>query len=134
MSTNRESVGGGGQFRDGLSHSPAPGKKNFSGEDRAALDEVLRETLDSLSHDKITQPELDALCEVARKHKNRSIDDEPVLIELVRVLLQKRFEFPSYNESEYESMSREIADCLRGAPALRQRLNQFWDRMRDSIQ
>ncbi len=133
MSTKRESTGGEGQFRDGVSHSPTQGEQIFPRENQAALDGVLRETLDSLSHDKITKPEMDALHDVARRYKNQALIDELVLIELVRVLLQKRFEFPSGDESEPESISREIACCLHDAPALRQRLNNFWDRLRDSV-
>ncbi len=133
MSTKRETTGGEGQLRDGVSHSPALGEQIFPRENQAALDGVLRETLDSLSHDKITRPEMDALREVARRYKNQALNNDPIMIELVRVLLQKRFEFPSRDESEQESISREIASCLHDAPPLRQRLNNFWDRLRDSV-
>ncbi len=133
MSTKRETTGGEGQFREGDSHSPAQGEQIFPSENQAALDGVLRETLDSLSHDKITRPEMDALREVARRHINQALNNDPVMIELVRVLLQKRFEFSSGDESQQESISREIASCLHDAPALRQRLNNFWDGLRDSV-
>jgi hypothetical protein len=134
VSTKRESSGGDGQFRDDAANSPAQGEQIFPSENQAALDGVLRETLDSLSLDKITKPEMDALRDIARRYKNLALNNDPIMIELVRVLLQKRFDFPVGDESEQESISREIAGCLHDTPALRPRLNNFWDRLRDSVQ
>ena len=132
MSTGRESAGGDDQFQDG-SASDAAANQPDNIEDRTALDQVLKETLDALSHEKITAQEIESLRDVARRHPNSSLNIDPITCQLVDVILQHRCFIPGSEKHVDSDISREIATCLHDAPASHRRLENFWNKLRESV-
>ncbi len=134
MSTGRESAGGDGQYRDGSDHSGDNRDQSPNDEDRAALDQVLKETLNALSHEQITAREIEALRDVARRYPNSSLNVDPITCELVDTLLRHRGFFQASGKNDDKEIAREIASCLHEAPASQGRLENLWDKLRETIQ
>ncbi len=93
------------------------------------LENVLRETLDALTREKISRQEIEVLREVAARHRDESLSLDPVTVELVGVILDARFDIGNQRQSLHREMSLEIATVLYEAPASRERLERLWNQL-----
>ncbi len=120
-------------FRDdsGPADKPGPPEENSRS---TALDQVLQETLELLSRERITQQELEALQAVARKYREQSLEADPVTRELVFSLLENRFRLAAQTDDDRRQMAGEIADYLHETPTTLQKLQAFWRRLQESVQ
>jgi len=122
-----------GSFRDDTgSHDES--KQPSDGPRSTPLDQVLQETLELLSREKITPEELEALQEVARRHRDKPLEAEPVTRELIFSLLEKRFRLAAQTDRDRQQMAGEIAEYLHETPTTLQKLQEFWRRLRESVQ
>jgi len=86
VSTGRESASGDDPFQDGSASDAASNQPGHI-QDRTVLDQVLKETLDALSHEKITAQEFESLRDVARRHPNSPLNIDPITCQLVSTRL-----------------------------------------------
>jgi hypothetical protein len=110
------------------SDEPAKGRRS------SALDQVLQETLELLSREKITPDELEALRAVARRYKDRPLEAHPITRELVSAILDKKFRTGWPTDQDRQEMVGELADYLHETPTTRQKLEHFWRQLRESVQ
>jgi hypothetical protein len=101
--------------------------------DSATLENVLRETLDALTREKISRKEIEALREVAARHRARPLSDEPVTAELVDAILDSRFDLKSCPPAQRRDMAIDVANALYEGPVSRQRLEQLWRQLQESL-
>lgn len=122
-----------GSYRDD-SEPPDESRQPAEGPRSTALDQVLQETLELLSREKITPAEIEALRDVARRYRNQPLEAEPVTRELVFALLEKRFRLAAQTNQDRQQMAGEIAEFLHDAPTTFEKLQEFWRRLRESVQ
>jgi hypothetical protein len=95
--------------------------------DRAALERVLRETLENEAVESAGTGELTALQSVARKYASAELAPDPVVAELVRAILGPRLPVATHASGNWCQMTLEIATVLFEAPVSRQRLSRLWN-------
>lgn len=98
--------------------------------DPSILERVLEETLsESEAGTAVAPEELEALVQVARRHRGSSLVLEPVAVELVEAVLRARFSQLRISPAAWKRLSREIAGTLYDDPHLQQRLGRFWGQL-----
>lgn len=93
------------------------------------LEQVLHET-ESISNQPAAEESADltALCNIARKYPNSQLVLDPILIELVEVMLTRQFK--SENAiADWKIIARRVADGLFEDPGSHRRLHEFWNRL-----
>jgi hypothetical protein len=122
-----------GSYRDD-SEPPGEFRRSEKEPRSSALDQVLQETLELLSREKITPAEVEALRDVARRYRAQALEAEPVTRELVSALLEKRFRLVAQTDRDRQQMAREIAEFLHDTPTTLQKLQEFWRRLQETLQ
>jgi hypothetical protein len=122
-----------GSYRDD-SEPPGEFRRSENEPRSSALDQVLQETLELLSREKITPAEVEALRDVARRYRAQALEAEPVTRELVSALLEKRFRLVAQTDRDRQQMAREIAEFLHDTPTTLQKLQEFWRRLQETLQ
>lgn len=98
--------------------------------ERMQLEQVLRQMLDRVDGpDAPPAVELQALCEVARRHPGEPLTLEPVTVELVQALLGTHFQKQTASLNAWREATTQIARTLFDDPGTRRRLEKFWTRL-----
>ena len=102
--------------------------------DPSILDRVIEKTVSS---DGLTESlpaeELAELLEVARRHRSRPLELEPVVVDLVNTIVRQRFKLPGMDPQRSDAMARELAESLFRSPHSRQRLDSFWSKLLEAV-
>jgi hypothetical protein len=93
------------------------------------LERVMRETLREDHVEELSPQEMQALSDVARRHRGASLVLDPVAVDLVEALLRCRFGNLSVGEGFWHQASQKIAATLCEAPESQQRLSVFWHQL-----
>ncbi len=119
----------GPQDADGAPRS-VPGQTGLPDDrprDRVLLERVLRETFtDDDRREPLAAVDRAALLEVATRHRNQPLSLDPVVVELVGVVLLAHFEALAGSEEFWRATAAEIGQTLWDDPAVRARLEGFW--------
>ena len=108
----------------------------------SVLDEAIRKTIASWRpQESVSKEEFNALKEVARRHQDKALELEPVVVDLVDALLKLHFaEHPNAHSGasppdvhSRREMSREIATSLFDAPESQQRLHSLWAKLLEAV-
>ena len=102
-------------------------------EDRdSMLDQVLEVT--NFDRDEpLSVEELKALTNVAKRHRQREIQLNPVAVDLVGAILQLRLNQPNTPKEYWDKMSMEVASTLFDSPKVKTRLTKFWQRLVEAV-
>lgn len=93
------------------------------------LESVMRETLREDHVEQLSPQEMQALSDVARRHRGASLVLDPVAVELVEAMLRCRFGNLSVGEGFWHQASQRIAATLCEVPESQQRLSVFWQQL-----
>jgi hypothetical protein len=94
------------------------------------LEEVLQHTIPAES-EPLSEDELSALQDVARRHASAPFACDPTGVALIECLLQLRL--PIGVREITPEMPRDIAEAIFDAPEARHRLSQLWDQLCESV-
>jgi len=99
--------------------------------DETLLESVLRRTLlrDASEEGYLDDKEQAALRQVASRHCGRSLEEPPVLIELVEAALEHQFPLSGNNAEFLRSLSQPVAESLREDPFAWKQLELLWARL-----
>ena len=110
---------------------PPPVRQNTG---RELLDKILERTaLLSGSEEVLAPTEREALTAVARAHRGHPLTLEPVLVELLEVILQIHAPAPPAAPGFWHSAALEIGQVLLEDPTAARRLTLFWDRLSQDL-
>ena len=109
----------------GTGQSPSPDRSP----EPSLLEDVLRRTLLANPPDVGEATDIDALRGVARRHRGRPLEFDPVTVELVEAALGPQLRARAASPAAWRAMSRQIAQTLFEDPILRDRLRSFWGRL-----
>jgi hypothetical protein len=99
------------------------------GESPELFEQVLEVTLQLTGPDEPLQPEeMRALVNVARQRKNESLSVDTVM-ELVQSVLRLRFRRLVESTTQWEKMTRQIAETLVEDPQAKQQMQRLWERL-----
>ena len=102
--------------------------QSHSESDRAAFEEVLKETLNQESSQAtIGADGLAALTQVAQRYPGSKLTLEPIAVELVDSILEIRINRQGRPASFWHEMSKQIAVSLYESPASKERLVILWN-------
>lgn len=108
-----------------------PSTPSASADDIAALQRVLEESLAATSSDELLEAvEIDALREVAQRHREDAFNCDAVAVELVGALLKAYFDTAGRRGDLWQSVAGPVADALCRHPESRARLERLWARLR----
>jgi hypothetical protein len=106
---------------------PGPRSPTEESSQRALMEKVLRQTLESAEADSAEdEAELGVLRGVASRYRGQPFGLEPVAVGLVEAMLHARFPETLFRGSMWQSMSRHIAQQLYEDPLCRGRLERLW--------
>lgn len=113
--------------------SPKPdAPRELTGE---TLDAVLRETaaeyLAGASENPATAP---GLLQVARKHSQREIGLDPIVVDLVEAVLAERLEISPEKQKVWRPVVAAVAQTLWEDAASRTRLARLWHRLHEALE
>jgi hypothetical protein len=79
--------------------------------------------------------ELESFRTVARRHSQRPLVEDPILVELVDAILAIRFpaQRARLDASQWWSMCHDVAQSLWSAPAVQARIIHFWSQLCESV-
>ena len=109
--------------------TPAPARGDSA--PRKLLQEVLQKTASSMNPSDGEPADPEVLREVARRHRDRPFELEPVLIELVHASLKSQNPLFGAADSDWH-LSRQLAESLFEDPAAHERMKLLWERLRAS--
>jgi hypothetical protein len=111
-----------------ISAEPAPPEP--APQSAALLEAVLHATLTVCASDEPLDPsDLQRLREVARRHAECSAVTEPILVELVRAVLEGHFADGDVWEAMGPVIAVQIAQTLLDDPPAKARIERFWKRL-----
>lgn len=98
--------------------------------DPALLESVLRETLETpvgdSSDDPLADGDMEALKEVARRHRGRPFSLEPVAVDLVEAMLHQQFPVRPESVDKWRAIAAQVAQTLCDDPHSYDRLRNLW--------
>jgi len=103
--------------------------------DGELLEQVLQQTLSMLDGDEeITPKQMESLIDVARRHRGSTLALEPVAVDLIRSVLDFRFDHIPISAERWQIMSRRIAETLLEDPQTHERIEALWARLTKAAQ
>ena len=106
--------------------APPPG----SGTVKDLLEQVLQQTaVNSLADPKSNEAVRKALTDVALQHRDRPLDFEPVVVDLVHATLANQFPMYHSAQRDWRAVSIRIARVLWDDPVSQERLRQLWEEL-----
>ena len=101
--------------------------------DSKFLDQILETTREAVDGDtSITPQELECLLDVARRHRQKELCLEPVLVELVQAILLANYGHLQRDSQFWEQTSTKMAVVLYESPATLPRLQNLWHRLQEA--
>jgi hypothetical protein len=118
-----QSASSGGDNRDRLYRSGDSTPRRF-------LEEVVRQTTAIYSVELASDPaDLETLRQVAKRFPGAPFQLQPVLVELVRSLLQRQLKSTLQSEEQLTKLADRVAQTLYENPESHARLKELWDRL-----
>lgn len=96
------------------------------------LDKVL-EVTDFDPNEPLSVEEMQALTNVAKRHRQRAFQLSPVAIDLVGAILRLRLNQPNTPKEYWDKISMEVATTLFDSPKVKSRLENFWQRLVEAV-
>ena len=128
MNPNRSSQG---ESDDTQPTRFAAGEKGTAVDAQDLLERVIRET-NFEGADDASGVLRDKLLEVARRHPNSQLELDPVVIEMVKVVLGSQLKRSLQGMNKWEEMVSLIAQTLFADSAARERLNSLWTQLSEA--
>jgi hypothetical protein len=98
--------------------------------DRELLDRVLEQTLARINEGVLFEaPDMNALKEVARRHRGQPLSLEPVAVELVQAALRPQMGSLAMTPQVWQQLTTQVARMLVDDPTAHDRLQGFWNRL-----
>lgn len=101
--------------------------------DPAVLESVLRETLETSvgdsSEEPLTDGEMEALKDVARRYPGQLFSLEPVAIDLVEAMLHQQFPVRPESAEKWRAIATQVAQTLCEDRNSYERLRNLWKRL-----
>ena len=96
------------------------------------LDQVLEVT--KFDRDEpLSVEEMQALTNVAKRHRQKQFALDPVAIDLVGAILRLRLNQPNTPKEYWDKISMEVASTLCDSPKVNARLKNFWKRLVEAV-
>lgn len=115
--------------RSGRPYQPPPTPPVGGVRDSFLLDRVLQETLALDSLQQLRPEEMQALTDVARRHRDAIVVVESIAAELVEAWLRIRFAHLQATSELWRDASQRIARSLCESPESHERLSRFWTQL-----
>jgi hypothetical protein len=124
-SASSGSQNNGGQFKSAAEDSSSASRMA----EPSLLERVLRQTLEVCGPDEPIDPiEMQALQEVAIRHRGRPLELEPVAVELVAAVIDGLC--PAKKNTDFwRNLTVQVAGILMDDPSTFARMNSFWIRL-----
>jgi hypothetical protein len=107
-----------------------PYRESSGPANRELLERVLEQTLARINEGQLfEEPDMNALKEVARRHRGQPLSLEPVALELVKAALRPQLGALADTPGVYEKLSLQVARMLIDDPIAYDRLQGFWNRL-----
>jgi hypothetical protein len=107
-----------------------PYRESADPANRELLDRVLEQTLARINEGQLfEEPDMNALKEVARRHRGQPFSLEPVALELVKAALKPQLGALADTPGMCDKLSLQVARMLLDDPVASGRLQSFWDRL-----
>jgi hypothetical protein len=96
---------------------------------RRLLDEVLQQTLSEAAARLGQESAMNKLSQVGRQLRGHSFSLDPVLVQVVQLLLEGQFAAWKISPEYQSRVSRQIAETLYDDPVAHDRLESLWNRL-----
>jgi hypothetical protein len=114
----------------GSSGNVRPFREPAEATDGQLLEKVLEQTLARINEGVLFEaPDMNALKEVARRHRGQRLSLDPVAVELVQAAMRPQFGSLALTPQVWQQLTTQVARMLVEDPTAHDRLQGFWDRL-----